>query len=37
MEANEHYYKGAPKIKYLQLKETTDGEMIAGVGTGLSI
>ena len=35
MEANEHYYKGAPKIKYLQLKETTDGEMIAGVGTGV--
>ncbi len=34
LEANEHYYKGEPKTKYLQLKETTDGEMIAGVGTG---
>jgi peptide/nickel transport system substrate-binding protein len=33
-EANEYYYKGEPKTKYLQLKETTDGEMIAGVGTG---
>lgn len=35
LEANEYYYKGAPKIKYLQLKETTDGEMIAGVATGV--
>lgn len=35
LEANEHYYKGEPKIKYLQLKETTDGEMIAGVATGV--
>lgn len=34
-EANENYYKGAPKTKYVQLKETTDGEMIAGVGTGV--
>ena len=34
-EANEHYYKGTPKTKYLQLKETTDAEMIAGVGTGV--
>ena len=34
-EANENYYKGAPKTKFLQLKETTDGEMIAGVGTGV--
>ncbi|WP_409228911.1 ABC transporter substrate-binding protein [Gudongella sp. SC589] len=34
-EANENYYKGEPKTKYLQLKETTDGEMIAGVGTGV--
>ncbi|MBN2261047.1 MAG: ABC transporter substrate-binding protein [Clostridiales bacterium] len=33
-EANENYYKGEPETKYLQLKETTDGEMIAGVGTG---
>lgn len=34
-EANEHYYKGAPKTPFLQLKETTDAEMIAGVGTGV--
>jgi peptide/nickel transport system substrate-binding protein len=34
-EANENYYKGAPKTKYLQLKETLDAEMIAGVGTGV--
>lgn len=34
-EANEYYFKGAPATKYLQLKETTDGEMIAGVGTGV--
>jgi len=34
-EANEFYYKGAPATKFLQLKETTDGEMIAGVGTGV--
>ncbi len=34
-EANEYYYKGAPATKFLQLKETTDGEMIAGVGTGV--
>lgn len=34
-EANENYYKGAPVTKYLQLKETTDAEMIAGVGTGV--
>ena len=34
-EANENYFKGEPKTKYLQLKETTDGEMIAGVGTGV--
>jgi peptide/nickel transport system substrate-binding protein len=34
-EANEHYYKGEPKTKYLQLKETVDGEMIAGVGKGV--
>ena len=33
-EANENYYKGAPITQYLQLKETTDAEMIAGVGAG---
>ena len=34
-EANENYFKGRPIIKFLQLKETTDAEMIAGVGTGV--
>lgn len=34
-EANENYFKGAPVTKYLQLKETVDAEMIAGVGTGV--
>lgn len=34
-EANEYYYKGVPQTKYLQLKETVDNEMIAGVGTGV--
>jgi len=34
-EANENYFKGTPVTKYLQLKETTDAEMIAGVGTGV--
>ncbi|HZK27105.1 MAG TPA: ABC transporter substrate-binding protein [Thermoclostridium sp.] len=34
-EANEHYFNGEPKTKFVQLKETTDGEMIAGVGTGV--
>jgi len=34
LEANEHYYKGAPKIKYLQLKETTDSDKLPGVEQG---
>lgn len=33
-EANENYYKGCPKTKYLQFKETVDADNIAGVGTG---
>lgn len=33
-EANENYYKGAPKTKYVQFKETQDTEKISGVGTG---
>lgn len=34
-EANPYYFNGEPKTKYLQLKETVDNEMIAGVGTGV--
>lgn len=33
-EANENYYKGEPKIKYLQFKETIDADGIPGVATG---
>jgi peptide/nickel transport system substrate-binding protein len=33
-EANELYYKGAPKIKYIQFKETASAEVAAGVSTG---
>lgn len=33
-EANEFYYKGAPKIKYLQIKETQPAELIAGLLSG---
>jgi peptide/nickel transport system substrate-binding protein len=33
-EANENYYKGAPKIKYMQFKETTDADMVTGVEQG---
>ncbi len=33
-EANENYYKGAPKIKYVQFKETAAAEVAAGVATG---
>ena len=29
MEANENYYKGAPKTKYLQWRETSDADKIA--------
>lgn len=34
LEANELYWKGAPKIKYLQLKETLDADKTSGVLTG---
>ena len=34
MEANENYYKGAPKTKYLQWRETSDADKIAGVEQG---
>ncbi|NMD37286.1 MAG: ABC transporter substrate-binding protein [Christensenellaceae bacterium] len=33
-EANESYYKGAPKTKFLQLKETQSSEVAAGVQNG---
>lgn len=33
-EANENYYKGAPKIEYVQFKETASAEVAAGVATG---
>lgn len=33
-EANENYYKGEPKIKYLQIKETQTSELVAGVLSG---
>jgi peptide/nickel transport system substrate-binding protein len=34
LEANEHYYKGAPKIKYVQLKETTESDKVTGIEQG---
>ena len=33
-ERNEHYYKGAPKIKYLNFQETDAGNKFAGVSAG---
>lgn len=33
-EANENYYKGAPKIKFMQYKETLDADKITGVEQG---
>ena len=33
-EANEYYYKGAPKTKYMQWIEGTDADKIPGVTTG---
>ncbi len=33
-EANEHYYKGAPKIKYLQFKETASNEVPNALESG---
>lgn len=34
LEANENYYKGAPKIKYVQWKETADADKIPAVQQG---
>ena len=33
-EANEYYYKGAPKTKYVQFKESAASEVAPGVATG---
>lgn len=33
-EANEHYYKGAPAIKYMQIKETAEADKVPGVVQG---
>ncbi|MGI6239711.1 MAG: ABC transporter substrate-binding protein [Christensenellales bacterium] len=33
-EANENYYKGAPKIQYVQFKETAAAEVVAALTTG---
>lgn len=34
LEANEHYYKGKPKIKYVQLKETLEADKVTGIEQG---
>ena len=34
LEANENYYKGTPKTKYVQFRETTEPDMISGVEQG---
>ena len=34
LEANEQYYKGAPKIQYIQFKEGQDADKVPGVVTG---
>lgn len=34
LEANEFYYKGAPKTKYVQLKETTEADKVTGIEQG---
>ncbi len=34
-EANELYYKGAPKTKYIQFKETNTSEVATGIQTGV--
>jgi Bacterial extracellular solute-binding proteins, family 5 Middle. len=34
LEANEYYYKGVPKIKYVQLKETNESDKLAGIEQG---
>ncbi len=33
-EANENYYNGEPKIKYVQFKETPDTDKLTGIATG---
>ena len=33
-EANENYWKGQPKIKYLLFQETADGDKLSGVASG---
>jgi len=33
-EANENYYKGCPKIKYVQFKETPESDKLTGVASG---
>ena len=33
-EANENYFKGAPKIKYINFKETPDADKLTGVASG---
>ena len=33
-EANENYYKGAPKTEFVQFKETDEAEVVAGIATG---
>ena len=32
--ANENYYKGCPKIKYIQFKETPDADKLTGIASG---
>ena len=34
-EANENYYKGCPKIKYIKFQETADSDKLTGLTTGL--
>lgn len=34
LEANENYYKGEPKLKYVQLKETTEADKVTGIEQG---
>lgn len=34
LEANEHYWRGEPKIKYIQYKETLEPDKVSAVGTG---
>ena len=34
MEANENYFDGCPKIKYVLFKETSSADMLTGISTG---